>query len=423
MNSSFKKEGWKLPSLFFMSILSLLFQFTNINCSKLTQIYDISSNPLKIEDISNGLPVEGLWRQNITLGDINEDGFVDIIAPPPRKAEGDKNKPYIFLWDEKNRRWIEGDFAFPKVKYSYGGIVSGDFDKDGLLDIAIAMHSNEIKVFFRKNNDFIDSYFPIDKGCQSRAIEAKDINNDGWIDLIALSEFNFSGLAKRCGIIVALNKNGSEWDIKTIIGSEFQFGDRIAVGDVNGDGKMDIMIAPQCRRDIIKPLWLYNEDNYKSYEGNLFIEPDEDVILVRACDLDRDGKQEVVYKVASPGSKGKGRLVVLKWNNDAFNDISKGLESISETILAFDLEDIDNDNKKELIIITYKGLHIYKFNEEKNIWRLIGEYSLRKEYLVGIYDLKVKRNSDGSSIIVFNQGKEDYEYNGIRAFSLVWQGK
>lgn len=423
MRIFYKKEGWKFPSLFLLLLVFLLFQFISINCSKISKVSDISSSPLKIEDISNRLPVEDLWRQNITLDDIDNDGFIDIIAPPPRKAEGNKNRPYIFLWDEKNRVWREGNFVFPEVKYSYGGIASGDFNKDGLLDIAIAMHSNEIKVFLRKGNAFVDGYFPVDKRCQSRAIEAEDIDGDGWPDLVVLSEFNFSGLAKRCGIVVALNKNGNEWDIKTIPSSEFQFGDRIAVGDVNGDGKKDIMIAPQCRRDLIKPLWLYDGDNFEPYKGDLFIEPLEDVILVRAGDLDGDNKDEIVYKVASPGSKGKSRLLVLKWNGNAFNNISNGLESIDSAVLAFDIADIDNDIKKEIIIITNTGLQIYKFDEEETKWRLMGKYNLKKEYLVGIYDLKVKRNRDGSSIIVFNQGKEDYEYNGIRAFRLIWKGK
>lgn len=423
MRIFYKKEGWKFPSLFLLLLVFLLFQFISINCSKISKVSDISSSPLKIEDISNRLPVEDLWRQNITLDDIDNDGFIDIIAPPPRKAEGNKNRPYIFLWDEKNRVWREGNFVFPEVKYSYGGIASGDFNKDGLLDIAIAMHSNEIKVFLRKGNAFVDGYFPVDKRCQSRAIEAEDIDGDGWPDLVVLSEFNFSGLAKRCGIVVALNKNGNEWDIKTIPSSEFQFGDRIAVGDVNGDGKKDIMIAPQCRRDLIKPLWLYDGDNFKPYKGDLFIEPVEDVILVRAGDLDGDNKDEIIYKVASPGSKGKSRLLALKWNGNAFNNISNGLESIDSTVLAFDIADIDNDIKKEIIIITNTGLQIYKFDEEETKWRLMGKYNLKKEYLVGIYDLKVKRNRDGSSIIVFNQGKEDYEYNGIRAFRLIWKGK
>lgn len=378
-----------------------------------------------INDISDGLPLDGLWRQNIVLKDMNNDGWLDIIVPPPRKAQEGKNKPFIFLWDENRRNWAEGNYIFPeKNSYSYGSVAVDDLNNDGKIDIALAMHSNDLRILFGNDSSFTGLKLPVDKKCISRILEIADMDNDGWKDIVAVSEFNFSGVADQCGIFIGFNKEGKTWDTKIIEGSQRQFADYMAVGDVNGDMIKDILIAPQCRRDLAKPVWLCDKEGLcKSYEGSLYMKYDEDIYTVRAKDIDGDGIDEIVFKVARLGAKSLARLLVLKWKENAFQEISKGLETINSEILAYDLEDIDGDNKKEIIVLTKDGLKIYKYKENNMEWIFLGNYNLPDKYLSGIFDLKAQKNKDNSVLIVFNQGIEANENNGIRAFKLVWKEK
>jgi len=422
-----EKEGCIL-SLFFFSIIVLIFMLLH-GCIMVKKSSLEYPEKIIINDISTGLPSTGLWRQNVVLEDMNNDGWLDIVVPPPRKAEENKNRPFIFLWDENKRNWVEGNYIFPKkTGYSYGAAAVNDLNNDGMLDIALAMHSSDIKILLRNNDSFSELKLPVEKKCISRILEIADMDNDGWKDIVALSEFNFSGIADQCGIFIGFNKNGKGWDTKIIEGSNQQFGDYMAVGDINGDGMKDILLAPQCRRDFMKPVWLcYGEGLCKSYEGELYIKPDEDVYLVRAKDIDGDGIDEIVFKVAQLGAKSIGRLIALKWKEKAFQDISKGLETINSEILAFDLEDIDGDNKKEIITLTKDGLKIYKYKykdkENDTEWIFLGNYNISEKYLSGVFDLKARKNKDGSILIVFNQGIETNDNNGIRAFKLIWKEK
>ncbi len=417
------KEGCK-SSLFFFSLIVLISLLSN-GCSIIKQSSLESTDKININNISAGLPSDGLWRQNIVLEDMNNDGWLDIILPPPRKAEEKKNRPFIFLWNKEKGGWHEGNYIFPeKTGYSYGGISACDLNNDGILDIALAMHSSDIKILFRNNDSFSELKLPVDKKCISRILEVVDMNNDGWKDIVALSEFNFSGVADQCGIFIGYNREGKGWETKIIEDSQKQFGDYMAIGDVNGDRIKDIVIAPQCRRDFMKPVWLcYSKGLCKSYEGDLHIKPDEDVYMVRTKDINGDGIDEIVFKVAPLGAKEIGRLVVLKWKENTFQDISKGLETINSEILAFDLEDIDGDNKKEIILLTKDGLNIYKPGENNMDWIYLGKYNIPSKYLAGVFDLKARKDKDGTTLIVFNQGIESNDNNGIRAFRLIWKEK
>jgi len=107
---------------------------------------------------------------------------------------------------------------------------------------------------------------------------------------------------------------------------------------------------------------------------------------------------------------------VLRWKGDAFEDISKGLESIEKQI-AFDLEDIDGDGRKEIVILSDKGIEIYGYTLTG--WMKKGNYNLSETERLGVYDLRVRRDRDGSSIIVYNQGGENPAFKrGIRAFRV-----
>ena len=68
---------------------------------------------------------------------MNEDGHLDIVHSPARKAPG---PPVIFLGDGKGnwRRWSEA--KFPRLPYDYGDAAVGDFNGDGHPDIALGVH-------------------------------------------------------------------------------------------------------------------------------------------------------------------------------------------------------------------------------------------------------------------------------------------
>jgi hypothetical protein len=376
-------------------------------------------NSLGLADISDGLPRDGLWRQEIALADMNNDGYLDIVAPLPRKGPME-NRPYIFLRQRDGTSWKEGDFKFPPLKdYGYGGIAVGDINRDGYPDIVLAVHSGRIILLENdKNNGFIERPFPRKDAFHSRTIVVSDINGDGWPDVIALSEAPFYRGAKQAdGILVGINKEGKNWEVNTVGGSNEMFGDSMAAGDVNGDGKTDIGIAPLIgEKEKVKFIWFGDgKGNFSAYNGS-FVHGDAMSMFVRAGDLDGDGKDEVVFKISGFGEKAKVFLAAYKWTGEGFADISKGLEAVENPIV-FDLSDVDGDGKKELVVLSTDGIRVYKYTDKG--WVGHGYYQLSSTDTFGAYDLRAGRNADGSVVIAYNLGSEEEAFgHGLRAYLM-----
>jgi hypothetical protein len=404
-------------------IITLSFLFLS-GCAPVAPVAEVQPPPerkssLALTDISEGLPREGQWRENIVLADMNGDGFLDIVAPPPRAAEKDKNRPSIFLRDREG--WKEGAFTFPPLKgYGYGGIAVGDINRDGHPDIVLAVHQG--RIFVLENNGssgFAERAFPVSGKFHSRAVELNDINGDGRQDIIALSEspFDPSMIKEPKGILIGSGKEGNEWGVRVVEASTALFGDSLAIGYFRGAGYKDIAIAPLVlkKREKARLIWFADgKGDFSVYDGDLI--KDTIASYVRAGDLKGDGKDEVVFRVSGFGQASKSFLSAFEWTGAGFADISKGLELIEDPVV-FDLLDVDRDGKKELVVLSTSGIEIYKHID--NAWVERGFYRLSHAETAGASDLKAGRNRDGSLLIAYSLGRTEPGFNrGIRAYVL-----
>jgi hypothetical protein len=397
-----------------MMVLSLLICF---GCAALPAVPE-GTGEYSISNISEGLPTEGLWRQNIALVDMNKDGVLDIVAPPPRKAVADQERPFIFIRD-KDGKWKNGNYTFPRErKYAYGGVAAGDLNGDGYPDIVLAVHSGKIILLQNDGKGgFIDKPFPLEKlkdPFQSRTVQIADVNGDGRPDIVALSDSPYSTSYSPQGLLIGINKGGGNWDLHVVEDSLRWFGDSFAIGDITGAGKKDIAVATLAvRRDGKRIIYFGDgKGDFKAYDKDIagWTMP----IIARAGDLDGAGKDEVVLMVSTIGRDAMLKLSVFKWTGSEFKDMSSGLEKLRP--LVFDLADLDGDGMEELVVLAEDGIHILKYASG---WHEQGHYAISADDTKGARDLRVGKNRDGSFLIVYNLGDEGPSlHHGIRAFLL-----
>ncbi len=212
-------------------------------------VLDVPASPkvIRFEEASTGLPTDGSWRNSLTVADMNGDGFPDIVAPPQRGAGN--GLPSIFLGDGKGH-WKPWSTVIWPYELDYGSVVAADFNKDGNMDLAFAVHLEGIRVFLGDGKgNFTDSSkgLPI-ADYPTRRVIVTDVDGDGYPDIVAISEGSASLIAgstnKKQGKVVAFlnRKKGTEWkSLEVADPKHLLAGDYLAAGNFNGDKVPDFI--------------------------------------------------------------------------------------------------------------------------------------------------------------------------------------
>jgi|HubBroStandDraft_4_1064222.scaffolds.fasta_scaffold12837_2 hypothetical protein len=219
----------------------------------------------------------------IVIADFNNDHKLDLAV-----TEG-KDEFAVLLGN--------GDGTFGSPAYVFDGdggpIVSADFNGDANLDIAEAGPSGLAILLGNGDGTFQAAGFPYTSSL-SNGLFATDLNNDGKTDLIGNS---------LAGIQVFLGNANGIFDALTPFNpSQLFVPNVVALADVNGDGKVDVITEGGFANQVTNGIYLGNGDGtFDSSEIPIpYNYPPHSLSpVVQATDMNGDGKADLVIESQS----------------------------------------------------------------------------------------------------------------------------
>lgn len=374
---------------------------------------------LKLTLSDRGLEMEALWRQNLCIEDINADGNLDIIAPPPRGSD----KLFLFLGDGEGNWQKWNEIKYPIMPLNYGGIDSADIDGNGLNDLVLACHNGRIYVFLQKSLGKFEDFsygFPDPTKYSSRFVKFFDYDKDGIKEILTISEsavkIGTLKISKERQKVFKLNLNNKKWEEIPII-PKYEascFGDKGIVSDFNNDGFLDF--ATSCRQFGLKSiLFLYEDGKFVNYEIESL--PYYSYFLdISSGDLNLDGMIDIVvssmsYEISEKeSSQGKSYAKIIAVYNkregwQAKEILSRNADKDMLYFNVLTVADVNSDGMPDIIAILDDGeifIYLNKGNEEFEKINVEGFIKRGKAYWIESKDI----DRDGRNDIVVAYGSE-----------------
>jgi hypothetical protein len=258
------------------------------------------------------------------LADLNGDGSLDFVLSNDRP-----DPKLVFLNDGKGKFTVAGSFGDPN--WPTRNVVLADLNSDKSPDIAVANRPGPSYICFNDGKAHFN--------CQplgpetSATIVAGDIDGSGSQDLVVACR-------DTCQSVIYFNDRKGNFTHKLPFGPAKASTRALAVADLDGDGHLDIIA---CHEE--EGLCAYFNDGKGNFGPGLIIAGKEAVpYSLVAADLNRDGKPEIIVGFLGAPSAiywndGSGR----KYSRTSFGDAKGGTYGIA-------VDDLNGDGFPDIAV-------------------------------------------------------------------------
>jgi hypothetical protein len=290
---------------------------------------------------------------SIALADVNGDGKPDVLATTTDFTSGAVS---VLLGAGNGSFDAAVNYYYSDSGFDPAFVVAGDVNGDGNPDLLVlykcALFSvcpfpgpMSVGVLLGNGNGAFTSaglYFSAANAYNPAALALADVNGDGKPDLLIVSECGYCDIGAPL-LEVALGNGGGTFQTTNDYALNFSPND-IAVGDVNGDGKIDALVADTEGVEVL----LGNGDG--TFQPPTEIVTGSTAESVAVGDVNRDGKLDMVVANLGNGTSGSGSVSVFLGNGDGTFQPAVSYSSGAVNTTGVALADVNEDGKVDIVL-------------------------------------------------------------------------
>jgi subtilase family serine protease len=274
-------------------------------------------------------PATGSQPGSVALGDFNGDGILDMAV-----TNGGDNTLTILLG--KGDGTFTAAAASPETGAYPASVTVGDFNRDGKADLAVAnLYSNNVTVLLGNGDGtFTAAASSPETGYQPQSIAAGDFNDDGMLDLAVLN----AGM----NTVTVLLGNGDGTFTASPLSSQTGSQARSLVsGDFNGDGSLDLAVTNGAANTLT--ILLGNGD------GSFAAAPSPATGTspggATVGDFNLDGKLDLAV-----ANQSSGTVTILLGNGDGTFTANTASPAAGSSPVSVSVADLNRDGKPDLVV-------------------------------------------------------------------------
>jgi hypothetical protein len=194
----------------------------------------------------------GYDASSVALGDVNGDGKPDMVVANYCQSNNCSGDGEVSVLLGNGDGTFQTAAPYDSGGYHASSVALGDVNGDGKLDIVVANnYSNDVSVLLGNGNGtFQAAVSYLSGGYYPNAVAIADVNGDGYQDLIVASLCGSLGQQGNCdgtgtmGVLIGNGDGTFQPVITDSSGAYYTYS--VAVADVNGDGKPDLVAGNSC---------------------------------------------------------------------------------------------------------------------------------------------------------------------------------
>ena len=331
-----------------------------------------------------GSPIRVLTATgNVVIGDVNSDGRADLVAT------SSADRRVAVLLGQGDGRFAPAPDGVLDVPESPHEIALGDLNADGHLDIALASHEsyNVILLFGNGRAGFRPASSPVamkdGRQPHTHGLGITDFNGDRHADLITVNSNDDNDVAVALG-------DGRGGFMRSA-GSPFQVGPApypMALGDLDSDGRMDVVVtstglgaASTSGGSPADALTLLLGDGRGGFTRRRIPMRTGRTWFVAIGDLNGDGKRDLV----TTHTEDRRLSVLLGDGRGSFAEVGTSPVDLGQKAWYVALADLNQDRNADVVAAAETGLRVLigdgrggftpaagsPFATGKGTWRLV----------------------------------------------------